>query len=1033
MPSRRNDFECPHLPVSTVPSTMRHVRKLTLLLTLILGISLSTAPLDGMNAQAQAQGLVVINEFQASNQNTIADEDGDYEDWIELHNPGTAPISLGGFGLSDNDGNPFKWILPDVSIPAGGYLLVWASGKDRSNPGGELHTNFSISASGEPLLITRPNGSTADFIPAQQLYPDISYGRLPAGSGFGFFATPTPGSSNTTTAYAGITPQPEFSQPGGFITGPVSLSLSLESPPETRNGDAGRGTIRYTLSHNKPGEGEDTAVYDTPLTIDGTRIVRATAQWPDYLPSEPVTEIFTRITPAVEAFSSNLPVMVMHEHGTEVTPGDRSPVSYLMLEPGSDGRARFSSPPAIQSRGVANIRGNSSQMFPKKMFGFHLYDDFDRSRNEALFGMPADHNWILYAPYSDKSLMRNVISYHLGAELHGYAPRTRFVELFLNPGNGALNDGHYHGVYVLTERIKWGEGRVDIPVPGRDNSDPGALTGGYIFKKDRLNEGDSGFTTQRGTMFAFVRPQERDMTPARTDYLRNYLSSFESALYGNDFTDPATGYRAWIDTETFIDHFILTELLKEIDGYRLSTYFTKNRHEKLRMGPLWDFNLSLGNANYLTGENPEGWYYTEPSNGNHCYIGCGVRDWYVRMLEDPAFDAQLRQRWQMHRQNQLSEDYLNELISSLQDELQEAQARNFIRWPILGQYVWPNYFVAETWEEELEWMRDWLMTRLAWIDEQLDDDSEPKEARLANFFFFGEQLPNNTPLEEIGNRYAAFDVAHLTFESALSGYPFISDHPDWRRAALERRNRPTDLNYRERGNAHIPFDDADMRGIQVRQPFAGDGGENALILHLPASETGGLILSFAAMDEGAAEYLDISYSVANGEPVWRTDGLNQHKLPLQDSYQLYTIDLGLIEEANQNPDFKVRIGFGGTDMSVDDGNRVTFNNIAFEYRLNGSDFVNLPEEQPRALQLMQNYPNPFNNNTIFEFTIPSQGFTELSVYTVLGQRVAVAVSDVLPSGTYRIPFNATGLASGVYLYRLTHNDRSVSRKFLLLK
>ncbi|MCH8487963.1 MAG: CotH kinase family protein [Candidatus Cyclonatronum sp.] len=1000
---------------------------------LVFLLSAAFTPQLSSGFQVSAQGVVLINEFQSSNQSTKADADGDFEDWIELYNAGDTAVNLSGFGLSDNPNRPFKWVFPEVFLPAGQYLLVWASGKDRRLPASELHTNFSISAGGEPLLLTRPNGSTADAIPAQRLYPDISYGRKTDGSGFAFFASPTPGRVNESTPYAGITPAPEFSHGGGFISGPVSLNLTLEAPPAGEGDPQATGLILYTLSHEQPGSGEDTAVYGGPITINGTRIVRAVGLWPGYLPSEPVSAFFTRITPSVQDFSSDLPVMVMQEHNITVTPGERTPVSYLFLEPGADGRTRFIENAAISSRAVANIRGNSSQMFPKKMFGFHLYDEFDRSRNEELFGMPADHNWILYAPYSDKSLMRNAIAYHLGTALHGYAPRTRFIELFLNPGSAALNESHYHGVYLLTERIKWGEGRVEIPRPGRDESDMGALSGGYIFKKDRLNEGDSGFSTSRGTKFAYVRPQEADITAAQRNYLRGYLNNFETALFGNDFANPATGYRAWIDTETFIDHFIITELLKEIDGYRLSTYLTKNRHEKLRMGPLWDFNLSLGNANYLSGENPEGWYYTQLAGGNDCFIGCGIRDWYVRMLQDPAFAAQLRQRWQMHRQNVLSEDYLNALIDAKQAELDEAQQRNFIRWQILGQHVWPNYFVADTWEQELDWMRNWLMTRLDWMDAQLEDADEVREPRLSNFFFFGDQLPNNAPLEEIGNRFAVLEDARITFESALSGYPFSAGHPDWRRASMERRNSPTELNYRERGNANIPFGEANMRGLQVKQPFTGDAGENALILHLPASETGALLLSFAAKDEGAAEYLEISYSVTNGEPVWRTDGLNQHILPLGQDYRLYTVDFRLIEEANQNPDFRVRIRFGGTDMSADEGNRVTFNNFALEYRLNGSDFVNLPEELPRALQLMQNYPNPFNNNTIFEFTIPDEGFTELSVYTVLGQRVSVAVSDVLPAGTYRIPYNASGLASGVYLYRLTHNDRSVSRKFLLIK
>ncbi|MCC5842188.1 MAG: CotH kinase family protein [Opitutales bacterium] len=194
-----------------------------------------------------------INEFVASNGTTLADEDGDFEDWIELHNFGSEPLYLEGMGISDDPGNPFRWIFPDIVLEAGGFLVLHASGKDRREPGAPLHTNFSISADGEPLLLTRADGQTRlDEVPPVRLGRDMSYGRLPDGSGWAYFDEPTPGVPNNTTAYEAWLEPPVFSHTGGFYTDDISLTLS---PP-----DEG-ATILFTLDGSEPGthrlDGED--------------------------------------------------------------------------------------------------------------------------------------------------------------------------------------------------------------------------------------------------------------------------------------------------------------------------------------------------------------------------------------------------------------------------------------------------------------------------------------------------------------------------------------------------------------------------------------------------------------------------------------------------------------------------------------------------------------------------------------------------------------------------------------------------------
>jgi len=198
---------------------------------------------------------VVINEFQASNGETIADEDGDFEDWIELYNYGEAPVLLGGYGLSDDKDNPFRWVLPDIALGPGEFLLVFASNKDRLD-GPFLHTNFAISSAGEEVLLTAPGGALIDFVPPTPIPRDLSFGRTPDGTGdWFFFEDPTPGTENTSEAHLGILDPPEFSHEGGFYT--EEFPLVLSAPPGV--------TIRYTLDGSEPTV--DSPEFIAPLEI----------------------------------------------------------------------------------------------------------------------------------------------------------------------------------------------------------------------------------------------------------------------------------------------------------------------------------------------------------------------------------------------------------------------------------------------------------------------------------------------------------------------------------------------------------------------------------------------------------------------------------------------------------------------------------------------------------------------------------------------------------------------------------------------
>ncbi|MDG5816887.1 CotH kinase family protein [Chitinispirillales bacterium ANBcel5] len=198
---------------------------------------------------------LIINELMASNSETIADEDGDYEDWIEITNTGNSTVNLQGYGLSDSEGNPLKWTFPNVSIEPNQYLLIWASGKDRSTSQA-IHTNFKISASGEKVTLSLPSGEIIDRFPGYPVPTDFSMGRRAHGSDWYYFIDPTPGHYNSTEPYTTILEPPEFAVAPGFY----NSTVYLPRPDYDENVE-----IRYTLDGSEPTE--NSALLESSIEI----------------------------------------------------------------------------------------------------------------------------------------------------------------------------------------------------------------------------------------------------------------------------------------------------------------------------------------------------------------------------------------------------------------------------------------------------------------------------------------------------------------------------------------------------------------------------------------------------------------------------------------------------------------------------------------------------------------------------------------------------------------------------------------------
>lgn len=368
------------------------------------------------------------------------------------------------------------------------------------------------------------------------------------------------------------------------------------------------------------------------------------------------------------------------------------------------------------------IRGSSSQFFDKKSYGFETWDENNEDLNVPLAGFPKEEDWILYGPYSDKSLIRNVLIYKLSNLMNRYATKTKFYNLEIND--------EFLGVYVLMEKIKRDKNRVDISKNKAED-----ISGGYIIKIDKITgDGDSlnsniAFMSEytpagnkglnRNVHFLYEYPKNDDISDEQKEYIQDYFRRFENSLASENFNNEVDGYRQFIDVDSFVDFFILNEISKNVDAYRISTFMHKDKGKKLNMGPIWDFNIAFGNADYCGGDLTSGWAY---QFGDLCPLdGMQVPFWWDRLMQDTNYLVALEERWTFLRSNILSNDNVLDLIDELSLEITESGAvdRNFGKWLVLGKYIWPNNFIGNRHSEEIDYLKQWIIERLSWIDQQI--------------------------------------------------------------------------------------------------------------------------------------------------------------------------------------------------------------------------------------------------------------------------------------------------------------------------
>ncbi|HET9956644.1 MAG TPA: CotH kinase family protein [Polyangiaceae bacterium] len=526
--------------------------------------------------------------------------------------------------------------------------------------------------------------------------------------GAGSWAGSNAGGRSTSTGASGESGQAM----GGATFGGASSSTN---GGQEHSGGAGASSSTAEGGHSEPG-----GAGGEPTTTGG-----ATSQAgapghddPDVEPSGPVPVLWLTI-PGVP--------------NPDDIDGDEA-TGFMRVIEAHDGThadpAGFATAPASLETPISiHVRGKSSQGFAKKNYALEFHQQNGDQVKLKFLGMPKESDWVLHGPYPDKTLMRNALVYWIAREMYRlpdgkieagrWSPRTRFTELYMN--------GQYWGVYVAIERIKADADRVDVDRPAAD-AQSGDVSGGYIIRREGGGDGENNDWVSRVDQLVYTHhyPKPKDLSPAQTEFIRGYFDSFESMMLEDYWNDPSRGYPAWLDVTSTLDYFLAMEWTNNVDGYFKSVYMVKHAQSqggRLSFGPLWDFDIALGNADYRNGDKVTNWVHNTTGTEASPYKPPGEVTFippYVRRLwGDEGFRLALRCRWEALRAGALSHDPIEAKLDAWAARLSDAERRDHMRWPVIGKRIWPNPVAWISYEAEIVYLKRFMRQRFEFLDVEL--------------------------------------------------------------------------------------------------------------------------------------------------------------------------------------------------------------------------------------------------------------------------------------------------------------------------
>ncbi len=595
--------------------------------------------------------------------------------------------------------------------------LNWKSGAPQNRPDSIAvnKVEFSIAGFSKFLLegenILAIQGLNNQVTSSDLLiHPEIiAYKKTEAKETYGFMFQPSPGERNNETV-PGVEDKVLFTKPSQ--TYQTSLEVELKKS-EIANPES---KIHFTTDGSIPNG--TSPVYDNKFIIRETTSIKARLVHPEGKMGPVSSEVYFELQSSLANRSSNLPLIILENYGDGRPPsGDYQTASMAIIEP-TDGRGGFKDPLIIASQVGIKTRGSSTGGRSKASLSMEIQDEFGQDKNLSLLGMPNESDWVLWGPYNfDLTLMHNPFIFELSRQIGRYAPRTRFVELYMNTGGGALSTADYYGVYALMEKIDRDSDRVDVEKIFPEHKSSPEVSGGYILKVDRADPGDSGFNAA-GQGIKYVYPKEEQMESNEFDphekALRKFLNNMGTALNASYFRDPNRGYAKYIDVDAAIDHHLLNVLAFNVDALRLSGYMHIPRGGKLTFGPIWDFDRALGSTDGRD-NNPRTWRSQTGDRGTDFFN----YPWWNRMFRDIDFFQKYIDRFQSLRQAEFSKENINSIIDNMANELREAQKRNLSKW---NQR--PRSSNGGTYEGEIRYMKTWLSRRITFMEQQFVDPPE---------------------------------------------------------------------------------------------------------------------------------------------------------------------------------------------------------------------------------------------------------------------------------------------------------------------
>ncbi|MCS5645475.1 MAG: CotH kinase family protein, partial [Candidatus Marinimicrobia bacterium] len=638
-------------------------------------------------------GVVYISEAHGS---------GDPEDYIEIYNSGDTDCSMLGFMIDDEQ--PFDdFTFADVIIPAGAY---WLGEEDA-----EGSFSSGIGSGGDHLYL---GDTLGNVLTVESFNGDFGATNFTA-DGAGCSAEPSPGAVNTACTI--------------FDQGCLDANASNYNPGAIEQEyDQWNNTLcTYSSCDDVPSEGcmysdafaawnewfnaADCSTYGgTPCELDPCGNACAYNEICVNGSCEEIIPVATGLPIVYINTENQTSIKVKTEgyvNGVVTVVGGESIKSGSMIN-GLDSQT-------MEIRG----RGNSTWMHPKKPYQMKLED------KATFLDMPNDKKWLFLAEYSDKTMLRNTMAFEMGyASSLDWTPAGEFAEVYIN--------GEYNGTYNITQKVEAKSNRVDI-------GDDGFLL--EIDQIERIDADDHYVSTNEFPVINIKEPDINDIieddgvgkADSAVTKISTFINEFESVLFGDNFTDSLSGYGKYIDVESFIDWFLISEILKNVDSRNFSSIyfhviFDENDQGKMKMGPLWDFDLSFGNTDYADSQYPEGWWVRN-------------NPWISRLMNDPIFKEQVITRFEDHFYAR--KGIILDKINTYSNALAASAVQNDNQWgPYIGSYVWPNPNVGDLstgnsgiqgYNDAVNNITDWYEQRMEWLKENFWSLEACTDANASNF------------------------------------------------------------------------------------------------------------------------------------------------------------------------------------------------------------------------------------------------------------------------------------------------------------